>query len=427
MRHSDTPLFMHEVSGCCMPAMDRLELMPEPEDPRLLTTVDPHAPGYAGSAYGISDDEARMLRWPLDPLKEALWPWGAVFFSLGTVALLLSWPFINSYLTPILPDSEWAYENTGIRDLQNEGLYGSGISVCIVDTGMDAEHPDLSEVNLVGFRDFIDEENQQVRDVGTEFHGTMMAGIIASNGTFVGAAPEASISVALALGPEGSSGQQDRVSLAIRWCRITQEADIISLSLGADPGQGMGIETETVSAVQEALDEGIFVVAAAGNTGPGSSDVSVPANIRGVIAVGADRATGLTWGDSAAGSEIDPYTGQTREYPNQKPEITAPGVNIFSTASTSINPPYAYSSGTSDSTVFVSGALALLLEKFGDEIAGEDGKIDSEEMEMVKRALANSADRPDSLEGNHSSTSGYGSLNAVEWANQLSIELNSNL
>jgi len=46
---------------------------------------------------------------------------------------------------------------------------------------------------------------------------------------------------------------------------------------------------------------------------------------------------------------------------------------------------------------------------------------------LVKRALANSADRPDSSEGNHSSTSGYGSLNAVEWANQLSIELNSNL
>ena len=410
-----------------MPAMERLELMPEPEDPRLLTTVDPHAPGYPGSVYGISDDEARMLRWPLDPLKEAIWPWGAVFFSIGTVALLLSWPFINSYLTPILPDSEWAYESTGIRELQDEGLYGSGISVCIVDTGIDISHPDLSRLNLAGFRDFIDDGNQQVRDVGKEFHGTMMTGIIASNGTFLGAAPEVSISIALALGPEGSSGQQDRVSLAIRWCRITQEADIISLSLGSDPGKGMGIETETVSAVQEALDAGIFVVAAAGNTGTDSSDVSVPANIRGVIAVGAERSTGLTWTDSASGSETDPYTGEPRTYPDQKPEITAPGVNIFSTASTSINPPYAYSSGTSDSTVFVSGALALLLEKFGDDIAGDNGKIDPEEMSMVKRALANSAKRPDSLVGNHSSTSGYGSLDAVEWANQLSIELNSNV
>ena len=410
-----------------MPIIDRLELMPEPEDPRLLTTVDPRAPGYPGSAYGITDEEARRLRWPLDPLKEALWPWGAVFFSIGTVALLLAWPFVDSYLTPLLPDSEWAYETTGIRELQDGGLTGEGVSVCIVDTGLDILHPDLSDINIAGFRDFFDESNQEIKDIGSEYHGTMMVGILASNGTFLGAAPEASISIALALGPEGSSGQQDRVSLAIRWCRITQEADIISLSLGSDPGQGMGIETETVTAVQEALDEGIFVIAAAGNTGADSSDVSVPANIEGVIAVGAYRSSGTIWSDSASGSDIDPYTGQSREYPHQKPEIIAPGVNIFSTASTELDPPYAYSSGTSDSTVFVTGALALILEQFGDEIAGEDGKIDSEEMAMVKRALANSANQESSSVGNHSSRLGYGSLNAMEWANQLSFQLNIGL
>jgi serine protease AprX len=292
---------------------------------------------------------------------------------------------------------------------------------------VDIGHPDLSGINMVGFRDFIDEGNQEVRDVGLEYHGTMMSGILASNGTFLGAAPEASISIALALGPEGSSGQQDRVSLAIRWCRITQEADIISLSLGSDPGQGMGIETETVTAVQEALDEGIFVIAAAGNTGPDSPDVSVPANVEGVIAVGAYRSSGAIWSQSASGSNTDPYDGQTREYPHQKPEIIAPGVNIFSTASTDLEPPYAYSSGTSDSTVFVTGALALILEKFGEEIAGEDGEIDSAEMELVKRALANSASQDPSSQGNHSSRSGYGSLNAMEWANQLSFELNIGL
>ena len=410
-----------------MPIIDRLELMPEPEDPRLLTTVDPRAPGYPGSAYGITDEEARRLRWPLDPLKEALWPWGAVFFSIGTVALLLAWPFVDSYLTPLLPDSEWAYETTGIRELQEGGLTGEGVSVCIVDTGLDILHPDLSDINIAGFRDFFDESNQEIKDIGSEYHGTMMVGILASNGTFLGAAPEASISIALALGPEGSSGQQDRVSLAIRWCRITQEADIISLSLGSDPGQGMGIETETVTSVQEALDEGIFVIAAAGNTGADSSDVSVPANIEGVIAVGAYRSSGTIWPDSASGSDIDPYTGQSREYPHQKPEIIAPGVNIFSTASTELDPPYAYSSGTSDSTVFVTGALALILEQFGDEIAGEDGKIDSEEMAMVKRALANSANQESSSVGNHSSRLGYGSLNAMEWANQLSFQLNIGL
>ena len=402
--------------------------MLEPEEPRLLTTVDPAAPGYPGEAYGLSDEEARRLRWPLGPIKEALWPWGAVVFSLGTILLLVSWPFIDAYLTPVLPDSEWAYEDTGIRRLQSSGLTGDGVSVCIVDTGVDSSHPDLAGMSLAGFRDFYEENNDEVRDVGEEYHGTMMAGLLVANGTFIGAAPGVSLSVALALGPEGSSGQQDRVALAIRWCRITQEADIISLSLGSNPGMGMGTESETVSAVNEALDSGIFVVAAAGNTGldDSISDVSVPANIPGVIAVGATYRSGISWQDSASGSVIDPYEGETRDFPNQKPEVSAPGVNIFSTATTELSPPYAYSSGTSDSTVFVTGALSLILELYGEELANEDGQIDQEGMELVKRALANSAVSGDGSDGAHDSKLGYGKLDAFEWASQVAFELNLN-
>ena len=411
-----------------MPAIEHLELMPEPEEPRLLTTVDPAAPGYPGEAYGLSDEEARRLRWPLGPIKEALWPWGAVVFSLGTILLLVSWPFIDAYLTPVLPDSEWAYEDTGIRRLQSSGLTGDGVSVCIVDTGVDSSHPDLAGMSLAGFRDFYEENNDEVRDVGEEYHGTMMAGLLVANGTFIGAAPGVSLSVALALGPEGSSGQQDRVALAIRWCRITQEADIISLSLGSNPGMGMGTESETVSAVNEALDSGIFVVAAAGNTGldDSISDVSVPANIPGVIAVGATYRSGISWQESASGSVIDPYEGETRDFPNQKPEVSAPGVNIFSTATTELSPPYAYSSGTSDSTVFVTGALSLILELYGEELANEDGQIDQEGMELVKRALANSAVSGDGSDGAHDSKLGYGKLDAFEWASQVAFELNLN-
>ena len=95
---------------------------------------------------------------------------------------------------------------------------------------MDIRHPDLSGINLVGFRDFFDESNQRLK-TGSEFHGTAMTGILASNGTFWGRL--ASISIALALGPEGSSGQQD-ISLAIRWCRITKKP-ILSVQLGSDP------------------------------------------------------------------------------------------------------------------------------------------------------------------------------------------------
>ena len=71
--------------------LEDLELMPEPEDSRLLTAVDPQAPGYPGSEYGLSDQEARELRWPLGPMKEFLWPWGAASFAIGAVLLVMTW------------------------------------------------------------------------------------------------------------------------------------------------------------------------------------------------------------------------------------------------------------------------------------------------------------------------------------------------
>ena len=413
--------------GECSVVLKDLELMPEPEDSRILTAVDSQAPGYPGSDYGLSDQEARELRWPIGPMKEFLWPWGAVSFAIGTVLLLISWPFIQAYLWPFLPDSEWAYESTGIRELQSEGYYGTGVHVCIVDTGIDIDHPDFDQVNLVGFRDFYDANHEDVRDIGEDYHGTLMAGLLVANGTYLGAAPEVDLSVALALGPEGRSGQADRVAQAIRWCRITQDVDIISLSLGGDPGSGMSsLQSETVTSVNEALEAGIFVVAAAGNNGMKShvTDVSIPANIPGVIAVGASNSNGGIWLNSSIGSTTDPYSGEDRTFPNQKPEISAPGVKMFSTASTDIQPPYAYSTGTSDSTVMVVGALAIILEIHGDTIRGDDGVFDTDEMNLVKRALATSALQGEPDEATHHSKRGYGNLDAVAWLEQVEFEFN---
>ncbi|MED5230958.1 MAG: S8 family serine peptidase [Candidatus Thermoplasmatota archaeon] len=409
--------------------LEDLELMPEPEDSRLLTAVDPEAPGYSGSDYGLTDQEARELRWPLGPMKEFLWPWGAASFAVGTVLLLMTWSSIQPLLISYLPDSEWAYESSGIRELQTQGYYGDGVHVCIVDTGIDISHPDFDNGNLVGFRDFYAGDNDNIRDIGEDFHGTLMAGLLFANGTYVGAAPSVSLSVALALGPEGEAGQSDRVALAIRWCRISQDVDIISLSLGGEPGSGMSnLQSETVEAVNEALDAGIFVVAAAGNNGQKTNinDVSIPANIPRVIAVGASTSDGRIWANSSVGSALDPYYNEERIFPHQKPEVIAPGVRMFSTASTDITPPYAYSTGTSDSTVIVVGALALILQIHGNEMQGEDGKFDDEEMTKVKSALANSSLKGQQIDAIHSNKSGYGELNAVAWLEEILVEFNLN-
>ena len=407
-----------------MKGIRHLELMPEPEEPSLLTAVDLDAPGYPGDAYGVAAAEARELRWPFGPMVRFLWPWGAVGFSATVAAFILLYPSIAPLLGEVLPDSEWAYEDSGIRALQENGNFGEGTRVCIVDTGIDISHPEFSGVNLVGFRDFYASNSNETRDIGYESHGTLMAGLLVSNDSFIGAAPGVSLSVAIALGPSGKSTNERMVSQAIRWCRISQNADIISLSLGSEPGSWVPASSETIDAVNEALGDGIFVVAAAGNADDDSnnSDVSTPASIEGVISVGAHGKDGNPWRDTASGSDVDPFSGEERSFPNQKPEILAPGVLLWSCISTEYSPPYAYSSGTSDSTVLVTGALALILNLYGDEIAGEDGKIDSHEMSLVKVALAKSARSAPGQIYAHDDRMGYGLLDAEEWANQVSLE-----
>ena len=110
-----------------MRGISHLELMPEPEDPSLLTAVDTDAPGYPGKAYGLTDEEARSLRWPMGPIINLLWPWGAVGFSAIVVSILFVYPSIYTVLGNVL-DSEWAFEDSGIRELQNTGTMGGGVS-----------------------------------------------------------------------------------------------------------------------------------------------------------------------------------------------------------------------------------------------------------------------------------------------------------
>jgi len=395
--------------------------MPEPDDPNLLTTVDRNAPGYPGSHYGLSDQEADKLRFSASPIYKLLWPWGAIIFSISTIFILLTWSLISPYLTKVLPDSEWAYEGSGIRELQLTGLSGEGVRVCIVDTGIDHEHPEFENLNLTGFRDFQLEIDDSPRDIGIESHGTLMSGLLAANGTFTGSAPGVSLSVAIALDSSGESTDGSKVSRAINWCVISQKADIISLSLGSNPAKEMLPLSETVEAVLQALESGIFVVAAAGNSaiGDNHSDVSTPASIEGVIAVGPHNRDGSAWKNSAIGDEIDPISGEGREFPNQKPEVSAPGVLLWSCISTENQPPYAYSTGTSDSTMLVTGALALILQQHREIISGADSEIDKEEMKKVKIALAISSSNTADSNPSHDSKLGYGNLNAKAWSDEI--------
>ena len=108
---------------------------------------------------------------------------------------------------------------------------GDGVDVCMVDSGIDMSHSDLSNLKLADWSDFIASRDSPYDDNG---HGTMMAGILVADGGLTGVSTGVELFVAKALASNGS-GDDAIVSEAVDWC-ISSNVHIISLSLGGAPG-----------------------------------------------------------------------------------------------------------------------------------------------------------------------------------------------
>ena len=211
-----------------------------------------------------------------------------------------------------------------------------------------------------------------------------------------------------------NSGAESIVADAIRWCWQSFGADIISLSLGGLQDQNQTREGQSVSAVRQAIDNGVYVVAAAGNDGGATDDglVAVPGNVDLVITVGASDEDGNLWIGSSRGSQIAD-DGTARLNPNQKPEVVAPGVSVISTGN---NGEYYQSTGSSISTVFITGILALILED-NEQLKPSANNRNSDCIKEVKWALKNSS-VPLSTGIEHDDNWGYGSVSATAWAQE---------
>ncbi|MBV19042.1 MAG: hypothetical protein CMA56_04170 [Euryarchaeota archaeon] len=374
--------------------LDGVEFLPEPGEPRILTAVDPSAVQHEAAWRSEVMGWAPRVVTAVPHRKRSV-----ARSSFGLVALLVVVGMIVSqgwFLVEIpLGESEWAFENTGLRDLSEEGFDGTGVRLCVVDTGIDASHPAFEGQEVV-FRDFVGSSRDPL-DRGATAHGTMMVGLLVAEGHQDGAAQGVTLGVAAALAGDSDGdniGDDSIVAEAIDWCRTGFDADLISLSLGGKRLEGQ--RDVVVSSVRRALDDGVFVVAAAGNDGGTDDDgrVASPAFLPRVIAVGATNETGAVWENSSRGDG-------TGEHPNLKPEVTAPGVNVISTGS---GDAWFTSSGTSVSTVLVSAALALILE------AQPELKVDDDRCVVhLKHALR------ESLGASHSPKAGYGELDAMAW------------
>ena len=351
-----------------------------------------------------------------------------VGFMVGLTVLLV---FSSGYLIEIFKENnpfairptEGALESQEVYGelIQSDikGLDGSGVRVCIVDSGIDTSHKDLSGINLVAWRDFVNNQEQPYDDQG---HGTSMAGILVADGWMKGIAPEVELVVAKALSGNGT-GDDGLVADAIDWC-VDQGSHIISLSLGGAPGllpfNPFG-GRDSSDAADDAIDQGIVVIAAAGNDGgpDDDGDVAHPSSERLVISVGGHTEDGSHWSGSSTGDNNGNLLPLIlpRQDPHKKPELVAPaeGVPVVNNDGT-----WSIVDGTSAATVFVTGAIALLLEA-QPSLAGNETSGSSASVIQIKQALMDTA-KPQPGQDGHDDDYGYGMLQIENLINSFAQE-----
>ncbi|KPU80858.1 peptidase S8 [Nitrosopumilus sp. PRT-SC01] len=199
-----------------------------------------------------------------------------IVFFVGFILFqfLLSENEIQTYLERSVP-----YIGTEI--LRIDGIDGTGIKVAVIDTGVDFNHPDLfgwgPDGKVVGGYNFIREDELPL---DTNGHGTQVAGVIAADGQAIGVAPKAKI-LAYKVSEDGEGVSSELIIRAIEKA-IEDGADIINISLGVNK-----TNAKIDRAVSIALEEGIFVVTAAGNDGPGLKTIGSPGRNFGSVTVGA--------------------------------------------------------------------------------------------------------------------------------------------
>ncbi|MGY5006258.1 type VII secretion-associated serine protease mycosin [Streptomyces griseus] len=272
-----------------------------------------------------------------------------------TIALTLT--FFGISITPVFADSARS-EQWHLDVMRAESMWkvstGAGVTVAVIDSGVDSSHPDLNGRVLDGLNLELDAKGNEHTDYNG--HGTGMAGIIAGtgkarggNGAF-GLAPDVKIlpvrvSDSMGTGNQAASDSEfhKEIPTAIRYA-VENGAKVINISLGVSTGsQGLN------DAVKYALDKDVLIFASAGNDGDGANRVEYPAGAPGVVGVGAVGENLRRTGESQYGSQVD---------------LAAPGEKIIHACGGGTG--LCESHGTSDATAIASASAALIWSKYPD-------------------------------------------------------------
>ncbi len=277
--------------------------------------------------------------------------WTAVTRRSGITQLTL-----DRTVRPVLDES---VPLIGAPRAWEAGLDGTGVTVGVVDTGVDLEHPDLAGV-VTSSANFTEEPD--VTDGSG--HGTHVASTIAGSGKaaagrYKGVAPGAKLVVAKVF-DASESATESQVMAGMEWA-ATHGARIVNLSLGSAPTDG----TDPISALVDELTArtGALFVVASGNLG-GDRSVTSPGAATTALTVGAVNKQDVLAEFSGKG----PRLGDAAP----KPEIVAPGVAIAAARGTGttmgspVDEHYTAASGTSMATPHVAGAAAILAQQHPD-------------------------------------------------------------
>ncbi|MFD0012821.1 S8 family serine peptidase [[Kitasatospora] papulosa] len=235
-----------------------------------------------------------------------------------------------------------------------EGFDGKGTTVAVLDTGIDATHPDVKD-RVKQSRSFVPgEEVVDGNGHGTHVASTIAGSGAASDGANKGVAPAADLIVGKVLSNEGS-GADSGIIEAMEWAKA-EGADVVSMSLGSsipdDGGDPMAQAVDALSA-----DGGPLFVIAAGNA-YGAGTIGSPGSAASALTVAAVDKQDRRADFSSMGPLVRSY--------GLKPDLSAPGVDINAAASQSvpgIDGMYQSMSGTSMATPHVAGAAAVLKQR----------------------------------------------------------------
>ncbi|MBE9552176.1 MAG: S8 family serine peptidase, partial [Proteobacteria bacterium] len=274
-----------------------------------------------------------------------------------------------------LPDdptgSQEFKKNDGLDIVNAEAAYrrgatGAGVTVAVIDTGVDADHPDLAN-NISADSINIATGTGDVTDgMG---HGTKVAGIIAAEknslGSF-GVAYDSTIMAIMAAECEAAVCSFPYASLAGAVDYATDNlAHVINMSLGADGGLDSGLD----AALKSAIEAGVIVVVAAGNDG--AAQPYYPADLAADPAYANMVVSVVAVNDDGSIASFSNYCGAT-----MNSCIAAPGVSISSTRDGATDAKNTISgSGTSYAAPFVSGSVALLIQLYPDSYAADPASI----------------------------------------------------